>query len=451
MRGGAWIIAEAVGTLAISFAAMLALARLLTPEAFGLAGLVLGAMLVGNVLVEWLLHDALIQSPSVDDAMFARALWLVEGMALALLAVAAGAAVLAIEAVPGSGWLLVAAFAALPPAGVTGTLNARERRAFSYGRVAMAALLGRLGGALAGLCLAMAGYGALSLVLVYTLGAALQAALLASLTRWLPAPRLDFAPLRPLLRFALPNLVTQLLVAARLQVLLTLVAAMAGLAVAGYLNLGLRLAVTPQMAAMAALLSYGLPLLSRAGPELVPAYLRVSRAAACLCLPGFVGLALVADRLVPLALGPGWEQVVVPMQVLSLGAALALLRFPGGILARARGGIRYSLYDAALQLGLVAAALLLLQPQDAGTAAAIWVAPLLLVAPATLAVVARRGVTLTAQWRALLPPLAGTACMAAALLLWARYAALPPMLDVPARVLVGAAIFGAVTAAWSRR
>ena len=72
-RSVLWAGLDTGGTAVLSMIAMLVIARFLRPDQFGVASLGTGLVLVMNLYVEGLLHDALIQKEDADDTHFRAA------------------------------------------------------------------------------------------------------------------------------------------------------------------------------------------------------------------------------------------------------------------------------------------------------------------------------------------------------------------------------------------
>jgi O-antigen/teichoic acid export membrane protein len=448
VRNGFWIVSDSIFTAVISLLTVLVMARLVSPEDFGIAAIVNGVTLLLNLYVEGLFHDALIQNRNAEEREYGYALWFVETVACVLV----GSVMLAALVLPAEqarfAWLGVGSLAALPFSGFVGVANSRERRGLSYRRIALASIVGRTLGCGIGIALALLGWGVWSLIIQLTSGYAIQALLLLAQVRWLPRPRLSLEALRESLRFALPYALMHTISGLRLQVFTLLVAVFSSLTAAGYLNVAFRLTITPQTAINTTLMNFGFPLLaaSRTSREaLQRQFERVTKIACVTAVPAFVGMALVAPQLVPLAFGPGWERVVVPVQILALAAAAGFMRISGSFLARVEGHVRYSLFNAVFQLAFVTLFMAVLQPQDELVAVLIWSAPILVVVPATAWLVGRlSALSLKNQFLMFLPSLLGLLVMAGAVKLFDLYPGLPAAADFLGRVVAGAIAFTAV-------
>ncbi len=447
-----WAAAETGGTTVLTLAAMLLMARMMHPDEFGTAALVIGGIQFLNLFVEGLFHDGLIQNPHSDDDKFEAAFSLVQIVAFAIVLAALGVALAGRHAAwGGTAWLCVGAALSLPASGALGVGNARMRRDLIFREVAHASLAGRLVGTVAGLVLAASGMGAWSLVIQFTLIAVLQACVLYGVSGWRPRPRARFGILWPICRFAVPYAFMHSVVALRLQLYLMLVAGIMGLSAAGFMNVAFRLTTTPQIVLTTALTNLCLPLLARhqdrAG-ELARSFGVVTRMVMSTTIPAFIGLALTARDLVPVLLGATWLTVIPLVQVLAVGAALGFLRFAASSTLRACGHVRYSFASSVFQLAVTVPGLLLLRPLGLMDAVWLWVLPAAVQLPVTFVALYREcRIGPRAALLPLLPGLAATAAMAVVVL--ALAAALqdqPVLLRLAGQIGGGAAAAGVVLA-----
>ncbi len=412
-----WAAAETGGTSALVVVAMLLMARMVGPDEFGTAALVIGAVQFLNLFAEGLFHDGLIQNPDTDDAKFETALSLVLIITGCVVAVSVAVALVMQETTwRNAAWLFVGTSVSLPFSGALGIANARMRRDLVFREVAHASLIGRLIGSVLGLGLAYIGWGAWSLVWQYTTVAVLQTFMLYRVSHWRPRLRGDFKELWPICRFAVPYAVMHSLVSLRMQGFLMMVAAMMGLTEAGLVNVAFRLTNTPQTILQTAFTNLGLPLLARhqrATPELEQSFRVLTQMVMSTTIPAFIGLALTAKDLVPILMGDKWDAVIPAVQLLALGSALVFLRFPASTLLRALGHVRYSFASSSFQLAFTLLGMLALGPHDLRPAVWLWVLPAALQLPLCFIAVARVStIGLRMLVVSLLPALVATAAMA---------------------------------------
>ena len=417
-----WVMADTVVTAGLSIGTLLIVARFVGPEDFGKAAIILGGTQLANHFVEGLFHDSLIQRRDLTTSVAGAALAFVLILATALFTLAAGLFaifpnMLGVE----QDWLVIGALFSLLFSGPIGISNALMRREFDFATVARASVFGKLLGCAVGIAIAAMGGGAFSLVWQYTAGAIFQCALIMPSALGRLKVNLRFSSLGPLLRFAMPYALMQLLVAARLQCFMFVVAALLGLRTAGLINVAFRFTTTAQVILTTAFNNLTFPLLAAqrdaSHPDLATTFQISTKLITAGALPAFVGLSLVAADFIPVAMGPNWYAVVPLVAVLAAGAAISFLRLSSSFLLRALGHVRFSFWNATFHLVFILGAILLLRPATALGMVFCWIIPTIIQLPASWAIiqhVARIG--LKRQIVPLIPAVAGTAVMAAVVL-----------------------------------
>ena len=351
-----WAGLETVGTVLLTMATMLLMARLMTPQMFGTGALVLGAVQLLDLFAGGLFHDGLIQSPDTDENAYDKAFSLMMIIAGAMISLFLIGALVCDHTASGAvAWLLFGASLSLLPTSALGIANARLRRGMSFRDVAWPSLLGRFSGCATGIGFAVADFGAWSLIAQYGVGMTVQAVAIYVGTGWCPTMRRSYRSLWPICRFALPYAFMHAMIGLRIQLFQLMVAVFVNLTGAGFVNVAFRLTTTPVGVLTTAFTNIGLPLLARqqhSRGDMERAFLGFTRLVLPATVPTFIGLALVANQLVPTVLGKEWIQSVPLIQLLAVGAAAGFMRFPASTVLRALGHVRFSFCSAAFQLAL---------------------------------------------------------------------------------------------------
>src|SRR5258708_8578927 len=171
-------MADTVVTAGLSIATLLILARIIAPEDFGKAAIILGGTQLPNLFVEGLFHDALIQRRDLTTSIAGAALAFVLTLATALFALPAGLfAVFPNMLGAEQAWLIIGALFSLLFTGPIGVSNALMRRELEFATVARASIIGKLLGCAVSIAIAAMGGRAFSPVCQYTAGAIIQAGL----------------------------------------------------------------------------------------------------------------------------------------------------------------------------------------------------------------------------------------------------------------------------------
>lgn len=336
-RSVVFSIIDVLGRLLVQITVTILLARLLIPEQFGTAALVLSLAGIFAVLVAAPFEEPLAQRKVVRKAHLETALG----------ATLAGAVVLAALALP-LGMLLadhfdtpalvhlVAASVVIPLSRAPYAVSvawARRRRRFDL--IAVANLGGFILGATVAVMLALEDAGPWAILALRLVADAASALiLLASLGLWL-RPRWSRRHFDDLRWYAGYSLSSRLIDNAGYFVFNSLVAGLYGFTALGFLNMALRL-VEPLRGAIVSMshnLTFSVFVVHRADREgLAGDVVRIVGNLAFLIVPMFLGLAAVAPVLVPVLAGPGWEPSIWITICLAAGCALHL---PLGLLGTA--------------------------------------------------------------------------------------------------------------------
>lgn len=355
---------EAVARLLLQVGVTAVLARLLAPDAFGMAALVLTivgflAIAVGTPFEEGLAHQKRLRRAQVEGIYGFVLLTALAAFALACLG---GAAL---------GWwfereefLYLMPFTALllfahGPFSL-GLALARRRRGFVA--INLAHLAGNIVGAIVAIISGLLGAGVWAL-LAFRLATVVASALtLFILLGYRLRPRLGLAEMRGFDAFAWIMLKARSVENSAYLLFNILVAQLFGIAALGIVNMALRI-VEPVRGAVAAIghnLSFPLFKLVREEPERLREAIRTaSGQSAILSAPVFMGLAAVSPVLIPVLAGPGWEQAIPIAALLALGGMLLM---PSQILIAAftaQGRPAFGLYAPLIGVAVLCAGLLL--------------------------------------------------------------------------------------------
>jgi|GEM_PF-1227387 len=366
--------AEAAGRLALQVGVTALLARMLAPEEFGSAALVLTiiavlAVFVGTPYEEALSQRRVLRRRDLEAALAASFAAAFIGIAVAAGAGQAAAAMFQREDL--AVILPVAALMLLAHAPLSMAIAvARRRRAF--GHINLANLLGHAVGAAAAIAAAFAGWGIWALVWFRVVVVVVCAISLTLSMRLVLVPRWDRGRIAGFASFA------RMILAARLVENLTylvfnfLVGHAFGLGVLGYVNMAMRI-VEPVRGAVAAIghnLSFSFFMAARGDRERMIAAIREgSRQSGLLSAPIFMGIAAVSPVLIPVLAGPGWELAAPIAALLAMGGMVLM---PSQIVAAALsadGKPEYVLYASLVGFATLVAALALVAFADLGPVA----------------------------------------------------------------------------------
>lgn len=405
----------------MSLAVIFVVAHMVGPTELGTVALALGIVQMLGILIDTLLHDAIVQRHRLDDDHLDTAFWtcLGFGLSCAALCWAAAPAFAAIFATPAIAPLLSVGAIGLIFVAIGTVPLAVLRRGLAFKPIAVRSLYARLAGAAAAFATLALGYGLWCIVVQYLVQQAVNAALVWPACAWRPKLRFSLRRLGQLIAFGAISVGTRIVWLSSMRLFMMLIGYFIGVTAVGYLNIAQRVVDTLYDILAGAAYNLALPLFSRhqkSPASLVQAFRAASEFGALAIPPIFIGLAVCAAPVVSLLLGDEWLPAVPLIQILSIGAVVqfVLLFANTAVTASGRPGLIFCL--SLCSFAFVIGAFLLLQPADAFEAASIWVGRLLLTGPLVLIIVWHYlGAAPVGVLRDILPPLGIAAAMAAAL------------------------------------
>lgn len=339
--GFVWSAIENWGARGVAFATSLVLARMLSPELFGIAaaaGLVLALV---PLVAEFGFSDAIIQRRGLRDEDVMLPFGLATGVAVG----AAGAIVLFSETIAAwlgiaeHRWFLVAIACTVPLAIPLGFQDAIYRRRLHFRLLAVRGLVAAVVAGAAGIAVAFAGFGLWTFVVQAWLGTLITLVWLWWRPLWKPTWRTAPESFGPLLRFGLPTLAQRLVYFASTRMVDVLIATQIGLAAYGLYALGSKLYQTLLELLQGAFFKVTFSLLSQISDErerVVNAYEETVSLAASVASPVFVLLAVLSPEIADVLFDARWtgiEDIMRPLML--LGAVLGVQHMNGAFLSAA--------------------------------------------------------------------------------------------------------------------
>lgn len=309
----------------VGLAGIAAVSRLLTPAEIGLAAIGLGVFTISFAAKEFASAEFLIQRHALNAGDISTAFTIAGVFSIAIAGVifAAASLIETVYAAPGvATFLKVMCLVGLADA-VAAPTQALLRRDMAFSVLARINVVASITSVSVTILLAGAGFGVMSIAWGHALGALTRAILcVISTPKRLPT-RPSIASWRAMLSFgggkgavtvidrvyeALPQLV---------------LGRMMSQAAVGIYNRSNLLCSIPDRFLMSAVFSFAFPALAarvRAGDDLRGAYLRALSYVAAVYWPALALVILLAEPIVSLTLGPGWDAVVPLLRLLSFAA-----------------------------------------------------------------------------------------------------------------------------------
>ncbi len=350
MRGVGWSLIQSWGGRIASTAAFVVLARTLEPSDFGVVALAVAFIELGQLLINRGFGASIIQRQDLTDEDLDSAFWfsMMAGTALALVCVASSGLLAqafdepqleSVLQVLSVNWIL-GALSSVPQSVLQRQLRFRS--------LAIRRLLAVTVSGATGVALAVAGAGVWSLVVMAVTQSAIGVIVLWSVSSWRPRWRLSLERLREMRRFAASVVALDLLRFFGVRGESFFIPAVIGPVALGYYAVANRFLVLLNEMFTATIGTVAFPVFSRLQNDSERrrrALFSVVRMCSLAAFPVFCGLIVLAPELIPTVVGPGWEQSVLPAQLLALhGLRYSITYFIANVVL--------STGNAALELGM---------------------------------------------------------------------------------------------------
>lgn len=328
------------------------LARLLTPEEYGLAGLVLVFSSLIFIFSDLSLGAALVQRARITARDLSTVFWVSVGVGVTctLVGVAVAPLVADFYREPAVQPLFIAVSVSFVIVSLGATQEALLVRAMDFRSLEIRQMVAALLGAAAAIAVAAAGGGAWAIILQQVVVVAVSTVMMWVVTPWRPRFMFSRASLQDLGTFGGNVFGSRLIFYLNRNADSLLIGRFLGPAALGAYSLAYNVILLPfsQVAGPLEQLLY--PAFTRLQDEmerLAQAWLRVLRLIALVNMPVLFGLVLLADEFVPVVLGEQWEEAIPVIQILgAVGIVQSLQALNGSILQaldRTSWLLRYSI------------------------------------------------------------------------------------------------------------
>ena len=429
--------------------------RAIAPAELGYVSLAVAVVSTLSALSPAGFGDALVQRSDLDERHLDATFWLCLGWGVALyvlsvLFVRPLAALLQepmlVSLLPVVGLRLIIDLANVVP-------SALLSRAMRFRPMALRTLIASLLSMIICLGMLLAGHGIWALVASQIVGALVVCVVSWLAVRWRPRLSFDSQALREMAGFGGYASGSRLISGINVDQLL--IGPLVGSAGLGLYWFARRISQMVNDVLTGALAGVAYPLLSSMQDEpekLREAYLATTFLSSVMAFPCFIGLALIADDMVPLLFGDQWREGVPVLQLFCLIGLLSCIGILQAALIRAKGKANWWMWYQLIQQGVTVIAILLLWrlgvvAVTAGIAAKAWLtAPFMSVLAARLL-----GLSLRSYLAQFLSPLIGTVVMAAALQMMNSHGVTNGAAGLVLQIVVGATVYSATVLMLSGR
>lgn len=342
VQGVLWSVIQRWGREAISFVILVALSRLLSPQAFGLVALALVFTDIVQIFLDQGFSAAIIQREELEEGHLDTAFWIsvVSGVLLTVGAIAASGLVAALFGEPRLGpvvkWLSIGFILHA----LSGTQMAILRRDLAFKSLAIRSMTAKVVGGTVGVSMAFAGYGVWSLVAQRLTGGLAGIIVLWRASDWRPGLKVSKRHYKDLFAFGVSIVGHNLLKTTVRRSDDLLIGYFLGPTLLGFYTVGYRLLLVVIRLVTGIINAVAFPTFSRLqhNPERMRrAFFKVTQYTSLLAFPVFLGLAVLAPEVVPAVFGEKWAQSVPVLQVLAfIGILQSVMAFNGSVI-RASG------------------------------------------------------------------------------------------------------------------
>jgi O-antigen/teichoic acid export membrane protein len=311
----------------LSFATTVLVARVLVPADYGvmaLAGIFIGT---AGMLTEMGLAGAIVQFRDLGRRELNTCFWII--MTLAIIAYA----VLALGASVIAEWFAVERLAevlpilalALPVTACSIVSDSLLRKRLALDRVSQAEIIRSVVTLPVMLYCAIAGFGVWALVIGFLVGSLVRSVAIFAFAPWLPGLRIGGRRAKEMLHFSLMTLGSTILWALQEQADTLVIGKVTGQVTVGLYSMAKDLAMLPTAKISSVVYMLSSPMMAELQTDIAAmrrAFFRAVRLTAAIALPASAGMALVADDMVAVLLGPKWLSAITVLRLLCLYAAV---------------------------------------------------------------------------------------------------------------------------------
>ena len=454
VSGVAWKAGSQVTLQLTRMAVALVLARMLSPSDWGLAAMVLIFSGFVVVFTDNALGTALIQRREVDENDRSTVFWVSAGVGvvLAILGFFLSGPLAGFYKEPDVRWLFIALSGGFLVSALGTTQTALLVREMEFRKLELRQIGATLVGAVVGISLAVAGYGAWAIVGQLLGEAVTSTSILWLITPWRPSLRFSTASIRKLGGFAGNVFAENLLWQGGRTVASVMIGRVLGAAALGTYALATTVILMPFARIAAPLQQVFFPAFSRINDDrerMADIWIRATRLIGAISIPALVGLIVVAPEFVQVVLGSKWEDATPVIQILALVGIIQSLHTLNAevLLALNKAGtlVRYTILWVAATIAAVAIGV---QWDIVGVAICYAVATILVEPVRAYITTQALGIPLSRFFRSLSGVAQATVAMAAALLV-ARAALVSvdaaPIVILVVLIPVGAAVYVAAS------
>lgn len=330
--GALWTALQSGFSSLATLIGVIVLARLLSPEDFGLVALATIFVSVLSTLAELGLLQTIVRSQQLTELQESTFFWLSmsSGLFLGAVAVAAAYPLGMAFGEPTLTSILVVLAVRVPLGAAAIVPTALLMRAMDFRPLALRKVLSASLGLATGVTLALFGFGAWALVLQTLVTIAVELLVLWLATPWRPSWTFSVVEAKSILRFAAPTLGTRLLHMGRDRGVDLVLAVALGTRELGVWTVATRIVNSLVQLMVTVVNAVSLPAFSLVQSDrerLIRGFRQAVSVTALISLPVLVGLAAISDEAVRLLFGDRWLDATAVAQLSALAVAVTIVQW----------------------------------------------------------------------------------------------------------------------------
>lgn len=336
--GLAWKVTSQVFRQASRIVVVVILARLLTPHDYGIAAMVLVFASLVLIFADLALGAALVQRRELTEEDRSTVFWMsvVTGTGFMLLGIAASWPIAAFYGEPQVQPLFAVLSLSFLITALGTTQSALLNREMHFRSLELRMMAGTIVGGIAGVVVALAGYGPWAIIAQQLAIACVSTLLLWTFSPWRPRLRFSAASLRDLGGFSANVFGTRLLFYLNRNLDNLLIGRFIGAAALGAYAIAYNVMLLPLTRLTQPVVEVLFPAFSRIQddrPRMAGMWLRANRLIGAITIPTMVGLMIVAPEFVVVLFGKQWESAIPVIQILAwVGLLQSLQRLNSSVL-----------------------------------------------------------------------------------------------------------------------
>ena len=326
IRGIIWSLIQRWGSQAITFTVFLLLARLLEPQAFGLIALATVFLAFVQIFADQGFSSAIIQRGNLEPEHLDTAFWVNVsiGTLLTIIVVTAAGLVAAFlkepDLVPVLRWLSFS----FPLTALSSVQEAILTRELNFKALMLRSLLGIFSGGIAGVTMALLGFGVWALVGRQLIDAIVDVVVLWTMSRWRPGFRISLRHCKELFSYGINLIGFRIVNFFNRRSGEFLIGYLLGSVALGYYTIAYRIVLIFIEVMIGAIQKLAFPVFSRMQFDLKrlrQAYLEAIQLTSLVAFPVFLGLSVLAPEIIVVAFGEQWIPSISVMQILGFDRA----------------------------------------------------------------------------------------------------------------------------------